>query len=150
MMFKLTAMLTPNNCVSSIHMPDGLMGLQDLKEFEILYNDNQLPFMWLQSKSEEGYSFLVVDPKECVSNYILEISNADTVFLGIENIDDVLILNIVTIPENDKEALTVNLVAPILIHRKSGKARQVILENYTAYSTHHPMVSTPALAAIAR
>lgn len=150
MMFKTNTMLTPNNCVSSIHMPDGLMGLKDLQEFEIFYNDNQLPFMWLQSKSAEGYSFLVIDPKECIANYILEVSNADTAFLEIENIDDVLILNIVTIPENDKDALTVNLVAPILIHRKNGKARQVILENYTAYSTHHPMVSTPALAAIAR
>lgn len=150
MIFNSQTILTPSTCVSAVYLSDGLMGLQDLKDFEIFYNDNQLPFMWLQSKSEEGYSFLVVDPKECVSNYILEVSNTDTEFLEIDNIDDVLILNIVTIPQKENDVMTVNLVAPILIHRQTGKARQVILENYSDYSTHHPMVTTHSIAAVAR
>lgn len=125
--------------MNTLHLPDGLIGLKSIKNFEIFYNENQLPFMWLQSQEKEGYSFLVVNPKECISNYVLEVSNKDTEFLKIENIDDVMIFNIVTIPENAEDTLTVNLLAPILINRKTGRARQVILENCHLYSATHPM-----------
>jgi flagellar assembly factor FliW len=150
MILNLPSLLAPHAATSTIHLPDGLKGLSDLKDFDILYSENQLPFMWLQSQSEEGFSFLIIDPKECVSNYVLEISNVDTAFLEIENMDDVLIFNIVTIPQNDNDPMTVNLIAPIVIHRKTGKGRQVILENFKDYSTHYPLSPTTPLVAVAR
>jgi flagellar assembly factor FliW len=126
---------------NQIHLPEGLIGLPDVKDLEILYDAEQLPLMWLRDVSSDDYAFLVINPHGLIPNYTIELSDMDVEYLDIRSSSDILLLNIITVNCEREQAITVNLVGPILINRRTGLARQVIIENYQEYSTYHPLIA---------
>ena len=80
-----------------VSFTQGIFGFPDLKTCELIYNPQELPFMWLQEQEKGGLAFIVLEPIGFIPDYTVEISDADVSFLGIKSPDDVLILNIVTI-----------------------------------------------------
>lgn len=56
--------------------------------------------------------------------------------LGIDNPDDLLILNIVNIPQSNPKLATINLLGPIVININNKKAAQLVL-NSDKYSVRH-------------
>ena len=76
-----------------------------------------------------------MDPDVIVENYNVNVDDDTIKSLGINDDSDVLVLCIVRIPENFKDA-TVNLMAPIIINRTAGKGAQIIPEN-TPYNVRH-------------
>lgn len=118
-----------------IKLPLGLVGLPELREMEIVYSKAELPFMRLRQVTNAGpLEFLIIEPNGIIPNYNVEINDQDLAFLGISDPKDVLILNIATLTQ---QAVTVNLIGPIIVNRRSKKAKQIVIENHQNHSEKH-------------
>lgn len=112
-----------------IMFEDGIPGFENLKKFLFMTDSKEnSPICWLQSIDEIDIVFTMVDFLSIVPEYkpIVEINQVES--LGEFELDDLLIYNIMVIPEDIKKA-TVNLKAPIVINYKNKKGKQLILNN---------------------
>lgn len=115
-----------------LNLPMGLVGFSELKEMEILYTKEELPFMRIRKVGEgKKVEFLVIEPYGLIPDYKIEISDQDLKFLEITNQEQVLVLNIATVTKN---SVSVNLIGPIIANRITRKAKQVVIENNSEYS----------------
>jgi flagellar assembly factor FliW len=130
---------------TQIHLPGGLVGLVDLKDFELIADEESLPFLRLRSLDEPPIEFVVIEPHGIFPDYAIEISDEDAEELGITSAEDnPLVLNILTIKSMQPQWVTANLVAPIVVNRVLGVGKQAVLENYTRYSTTYPLIGSGA------
>lgn len=124
---------------------NGLIGFPEQREFELLVNAEELPFMWIRAKNRKELGFVVIEPSHFVEDYEVEISDDDAKELEISGANDALILNIVTIQDSENiESATANLVGPILLNRNTQLGKQIIVSNHMKYSTKHPILSSAA------
>jgi len=116
-----------------IFFPDGLFGFEEVKNYFLL-DSKEGPFYWLQSAEYPDLAFVLIDPRVFKENYTLNLQDED--YKAIEAGEgDVLDFTIVTVPEDPKK-ISANLMGPIIINRKSRKARQAISEN-DEYTVKH-------------
>lgn len=137
---KVLSALDTNPTQGEFQLPHGLIGFKEFRSFEIFYQQEELPFCWLRLKGPEVLHFVVIDPMGVIPDYEPELFDDDAGFLGIESSEDASVFNIVTVSDGDPPSAVVNLVGPIVINRKTGRAKQVVLANYHRYSAHHPLV----------
>ena len=120
-----------------LHFPEGIIGFEDVKYYYLL-DSKEGPFYWLQAEENAGLAFLVVDPRIFKSDYKLTVRMEDLKAIGLESNSsgsadaktDVNLLDfaIVTVPE-DHSKISVNLMGPVVINRKTRTAKQMISEN---------------------
>ena len=79
-----------------ISLPQGLFGFPDIREMELVFDQEELPFMWLREDKKDGLAFIVVEPGGIIPDYSVEITDSDVDVLGIKGNEDTMILNIVT------------------------------------------------------
>ena len=120
-----------------ITLPWGLIGFPAFSEAEVVYAEEEWPFLRLRQCSPDGGTFLVVRPGSVVPEYAPSIADEDMLALGAGNPDEIELLNIATIHETVPRQVTLNLVGPILVNRNNGLARQVVIENFADYSARH-------------
>ncbi len=125
-----------------IHFPSGIVGFANFAEAELVYQPDQLPFMWLKGTGKDGLSFIVVEPNGLVPNYEIEVTDADIQALKLDSVDDALILNIATLQKGATQSITLNLIGPIIINRRTLEARQIIIGNSQKYSARHLLFET--------
>ncbi len=123
------------NCV--IQMPFGLLGFEHCKAFSLVTNPTEEPFLWLQVLGDPKLAFLVISPFKVDPAYKPRISPEDSRYLKLENPDDTLIFNIVTV--RSPEEATINLKGPIVMNRRTMLAKQVIPLNAPELSVAHPL-----------
>ena len=123
--------------VSQVQLPMGLLGFEHLKDYLLVANPGEEPFMWLQVKSDGPLAFVVVNPFLVAPDYQPDLPQADVDFLGIQDPDDALLFNIVTLHAGG--GATVNLKGPIVINRQSLIGKQVVLANASEYEVEHPL-----------
>ena len=124
-------------------LTNGLIGFPEEREFELLVNAEEFPFMWIRAKNRKELGFVVIEPSHFVEDYEVEISDDDAKELEISGANDALILNIVTIQDSDNiESATANLVGPILLNRNTQIGKQIIISNHMRYSTKHSILSS--------
>lgn len=128
--------------VSDVRLPMGLLGFEQMKDYLLIANPAEEPFGWLQIKGETSLAFVVINPFLIVPDYRPDIPQADVEFLGLNNSEDAMLLNIVTVHKADQA--TINLKGPIVINRNTGVGKQVVLANASDYSVQHPLVSEAA------
>ena len=122
-----------------IDFKEGILGFEDNKKFIVLYNgDEDSPFRWLQGVDDGQLAFAVANPFQILKDYDIEIPDEAVVNLNIENIEDVMVLSIVVVPE-DLSKMTMNLKAPVIINTKNNSGMQVVLDT-DAYSVRHYIV----------
>jgi flagellar assembly factor FliW len=132
---------TTENETQFITLPLGLMGLPELKEFEITKLTRCHPFLRLASLGELHLEFLIVEPGEVVNDYAFVLEDEHAEALGLERAEDVLILNVVTLHSQEPSYITVNLAGPIIINRQTGIGRQVVLPREPRhYSASHVLM----------
>ncbi|MDA7822835.1 flagellar assembly protein FliW [Opitutales bacterium] len=122
------------------HMIDvsgGLFGFPDIKEMELFYDQEELPFMWLREGGQEGLAFIVIEPGGIIPDYTVEISDNDVDYLKVTGADDTMILNIITLPSEGNSKISVNLVGPVIVNRNTLVAKQCIINNHEKYSARH-------------
>lgn len=111
-----------------INFKEGLLGFEDMKQFILLASEEKSAFYWLQSVDNGELAFAIVNPFVFYPTYSPEIKDEHIEELGELNEDDLNVYTILVVPEDVKK-MTTNLKAPIVINKKSKKAKQVIVEN---------------------
>lgn len=119
--------------------PQGLIGLKHLKNFVVMPNKKESPLFWIQSVDDPAMAFVLTNPQDFFSDYIIDIQGEERINLEVEKEDEIFVLSVVTVPPNQK--ITLNLAAPIFFAPKSNKALQVIIER-GSYSSQTPLPQT--------
>lgn len=96
--------------------------------------------MTMRSIGGEGVNFVVMEPQGIIPDYELELSEEDADALQIKSADDALVLNIVTIHSARPLYVTVNLVGPVILNRKTLVGKQSIVGKSTRYSVRHVLI----------
>src|ERR1700753_63262 len=107
----------------AIHMPNGMLGFEEIKSYLLRSSPEEQPFAWLQVQDDSSLAFVVIDPFVANPDYQPDIPQADVEFLNLKHPDDALLLGIVTI--HDESRATVNLKGPIVVNRHTHVAKQV-------------------------
>lgn len=126
---------SPTECV--VEMPLGLLGFEGCKRFTLFGHPEEEPFLRLQAAGEAKPTFLVISPFVVLPSYQPDVAEEDLRFLGLQDPNDSLLFNIVTVrgPQN----ATINLKGPILLNRRTLVAKQVIPLNAAELSVAHPL-----------
>jgi len=127
-----------------ITFPLGLLGFEGVKQYVLLANPEEKPFLWLQMLDQSTQGFVVISPSSAAPDYAPDISQQDVEFLGIKGPGDAIVLNIVTLHPNGEA--TVNLKGPIVINRYTLVGKQVIPANVQSFSLRHPLAPLPVAA----
>ena len=108
----------------------GIPGFENMTQFVILgkTDDESSPFFWLQSVQNSNLAFVIMNPRDLVPDYEVEIDMFTANLLKFQDENDALIYAIVTVPE-DISKISINLKAPIVINAKNNKGCQVVIEN---------------------
>jgi len=127
-----------------IHLPFGLVGLAGLKKFKVMPIEGSSPFMVMRANNEDRFDFIVIEPCGVVPNYALELTDNDAEELQISGADDAIVLNIITVHSMEPQYVTVNLVGPVVINRRTLIGKQVIAANADLYSTQAVLIDERA------
>jgi flagellar assembly factor FliW len=122
---------------NKISLPQGLFGFSKIRNMELMFDREELPFMWLREEQEDGLAFVVLEPGGVLPDYSVEIADADIKILGITGPEDTMILNIVTLLPEQASKISLNLVGPIIVNRKTLVGKQCIINNHEDYSARH-------------
>lgn len=106
----------------------GFIGLPQLRVFALIEDPETVPVRLLECISVPGVVFVVVNPFAIYPEYDIEISDEDGQELGITSVRDVLVLSIVTIPE-DERFVTANLLSPLIINMRTKRGKQLLLSD---------------------
>jgi len=110
----------------------GLPGFEDLRKFTIITTDeapDKKPlFHWLQSLESPETAFIIMDVYNIVPDYNPLVYDSDLETIGEVKDDNLLIYNIVVIPEIVSK-MSVNLKAPVVLNLTTKKGRQMITKN---------------------
>lgn len=123
----------------TIQFPEGLPAFENVKEFVIISNEEEAPFLWLQATSVPNLAFLTIDPFLIYENYRPDISEDDVEALKINKPEDCIVLSIVNLRHNKEGVVTANLVSPVVINWNEQVGKQVILRNHLDYSVKYPI-----------
>lgn len=110
---------------------NGIIGFPELTKFALIHDEekgNAAGIRWMQSLQETSFAMPVMDPLVVISDYNPSIEDELLKSIGTLNIDEMLVLVTVSVP-NDLTKMSVNLKAPIIINANERKACQVIVEN---------------------
>ena len=140
----------PPPAANEVSFPYGLVGFPDHKRVELVYLPDQLPFLWMRLIGPEPLHFIVIEPRNILGDYELELFDEDAAALGLEHPEDALVLNIVCLRQGRPADATVNLVGPVIINRRTGIGKQVVLANHGRYSAHHPLLGETAASSAAQ
>jgi len=120
---------------TDVYFPEGMIGFGEHKDFCISKEKSKKPFLWLQAEKDPELSFIVIDPKEFKDDYNPSLNNSDRTALGVSSIDECQCFVVVMVPK-DSDKISANLLAPIIMNKKEGIARQIILQDEN-YSVQH-------------
>ena len=119
-----------------VQFDDGIPAFEDEHEFVILPYDSDSPYVFLQSVKTPELAFMMAMPFVFFPDYEFQLDDVITKRLGIRTAEDVLIYVLITIPAGEFKDMTANLVAPVVISRRTFLAKQVVLEK-SKYTTKH-------------
>ena len=120
-----------------VRIPAGLLGFEHMKDYLLIAKPGEAPFHWLQVKGNPSLAFVVIEPFIFMPDYQPDIPQADVDFLGLLSPDDAAVYAIVTVSGPNRASA--NLKGPIVVNRKTGLAKQVVIANATQYSVQHPL-----------
>lgn len=136
---------------NEIILPHGLIGFASYKRAELLYLPDHLPFLWMKLFSAQDHlHFIVIEPGGIVPGYEPEIFDGDAEQLDLRDPAEAMIINIVTLNNQNPVEATANLIGPILVNRRTRIGRQLVISNYSRYSANYALVENPQAQVCAR
>ena len=127
-----------------LHFPQGLIGFPRARRFVILDHRPGSPFKWMLCLEQPDLAFAVVEPATLVPGYQAPLELAART-LRVDP-SDVALFVIVTIPA-DPTAMTVNLMAPVVVDVRTRSSRQLVLEDSRCDPSYLVCRGRPAAAA---
>lgn len=121
-----------------VHFAQGMPAFEGEHEFVLILPDMDSPYVFLQSVQTPELAFLMTRPFVFFPDYEFVLPDVVLEQLAIEKQVDFDVYTLITIPEGSIQDMTTNLLAPVVINRKSREAQQVVLEK-TKYTTKHAL-----------
>lgn len=125
-----------------LHLPEGLLGFEDIRTYCLLEHAPGSPFLWLQATADPNLAFVVLNPFDFCTDYEVDLSDADVERLRVSDAGDVRVYTVVTIAD---DLVTVNLMGPIVVNGGNQLAKQIVL-NDARYTTRHTIARLPVCA----
>lgn len=124
-----------------VRIDGGLLGFPDAISYLRVPVVDSDGWLWLQSVDDPELAFLAISAFRFFPDYDVDVPEADIDALAIDTVDDVEVLVLVTVRREGADAapaITANLLGPVVVNRRTGAARQVVLSD-TEYSTREPL-----------
>ena len=121
-----------------ITLKKGILGFENLKEYELLDIENEDILKEFNSTEEDCIGFIVVSPFEIIKEYEIVLNQETMEKLEVKSPNDIMLLNIITVGQTLEES-TVNMKAPIVINVRNNCGMQIILQD-EEYSIWHPLL----------
>ena len=115
-----------------------IIGFDDLSKFVIIDPSKDTLFKWLQSVDEPSLSFPIISVASLDFDYSINLDDSTVNLLEVTNADNLLVMNITSIPQDNPQGTTINLLAPIIFNLDNQKAAQVVLSG-SGYDISYPM-----------
>ena len=115
-----------------------IIGFNELKKFALIDLNKDSFFKWLQSVEDPSLAFPVVSVFSMNVDYSIDLSDDVVDKLKINNAESLLVLNIASIPQEDPQSTTINLLAPLVFNLDSQLAGQIILSG-SGYDVSFPL-----------
>ena len=110
-----------------IEMVQPFPGFPGLSTFTLVQLDEDGTLCALRSLEDPELRFLVVPPATFFPDYAPVVDDETVAALGVESVDEVLLLVVVNAGESLAET-TANLVAPLVVNTTTLRAQQVVLD----------------------
>lgn len=111
-----------------ISMLSPFLGFPESTRFILKSHSPKSPFMWLQSLDNPQLAFVVLPASLTGLDYRPEIPRQILKELRVNADNDKDILLILTIPKNNPQEMTANLLGPIVLNSNKRLAVQVVLD----------------------
>ena len=115
-----------------------IIGFDELSKFIILDTSKDALFKWLQSVEDPSLSFPIISVAALEFDYSVDLSDNVISALGITSAESLLVMNITSIPQDNPEGTTINLLAPLIFNLDNQKAGQIVLSG-SGYEITYPM-----------
>ena len=126
-----------------VDMPAGVIGFPGRQRYVIIRHSPESPFYWFQAVDQSDLAFVIVDPKVFMPDYEVPMPKALLEALNVESPDQLGVFVIITIPEGRPDAMTANLLGPLVVNPVAKLARQIVLDD-RRYSHRHPIMQKSA------
>ncbi len=120
---------------ATLEFPAGILGFPQLRRCCLLPYGSTRGLRWLQSLDDPGLLFLTVEPYLVFPDYEADLPDHEAEALELTEPEEAAILTLLTI-SLESQAVTANLLAPIVINTKTRRGRQVVLDT-DRYLTKH-------------
>lgn len=115
-----------------------IIGFNELREYVLLDLNKDSFFKWLQSVEDPALAFPVVSVFSLNVDYSIDIPDSAVEALKIKDVESLLVMNIASIPQDNPQGTTINLLAPIIFNIEEHLAGQVILSG-SGYDISFPL-----------
>ena len=115
-----------------------IIGFNEFKKFIILDINQESMFKWLQSVENPELAFPIVSVFSKNADYSVDIPDNVVEKLKITTAESVLVMNIASIPQDNPQGTTLNLLAPLIFNLDEQLAGQVILSG-SGYDISFPL-----------
>ena len=90
-----------------------IIGFGELRKFVILDVNQDSFFKWLQSTEDPSLAFPIISVFSMNVDYSIDLPDEVIEKLSITNVEDILVMNIASIPQDNPQGTTINLLAPL-------------------------------------
>jgi flagellar assembly factor FliW len=111
-----------------LEMVRPMVGFPEQRRFALARLDHDGLLCDLRSLDDPELSFVVVPPHLFFDDYAPEVDDELVADLGVENVEDLLLLTVVTLGDAPADA-TANLLAPVVVNHRTRRAAQVVLDD---------------------
>ena len=115
-----------------------IIGFNELKRFVIIDLNKDGLFKWLQSVDDPALAFPVVSVFSLNVDYTVDLPDNVVEVLKVTDVNSILVMNIASIPQDNPQGSTLNLLAPLVFNLENYLAGQVILSG-SGYDISFPM-----------
>ena len=123
-----------------IVFPKGILGFSHDTRYILFPHGEGSPFYWLQSIDDGAVAFVVMNPQLVKADYAVDVEESLIKELQADDISDLEVMCIVTIPPNRPEKMTINLLGPIVLNVNRCLAVQIVSSD-EKYSHRHPILA---------
>ena len=102
---------------------NGLLGFEECQHWVILADADNRAVAWLQSMQSSEVALPVVSPRRFVPEYQVRIDPKDVELLQLNSVEQAYVLGVVS---RDRDVLTLNLRAPIIVNLDRRLGCQVV------------------------
>ena len=115
-----------------------IIGFNELRDFVILDANKESFFKWLQSVEDPALALPIVSVFSMNLDYSIDLPDNVVEALKITEVENLLVMNIASIPQDNPQGTTINLLAPIVFNLGEQLAGQVILSG-SGYDISFPL-----------